>query len=72
MGFRTSAEQEVKAYLQHVGIPFTDHTAAYKTLDFTITFTDKQPFYLEVKEKRQQYNPQNWPQVAPEAEMFIA
>ncbi len=71
MGFSTSVEQEVKAYLQRAGIPFTDHTTAYKQLDFTITFTYKQPFYLEVKEKRQQYNPQNWPQVAPQVEMFI-
>jgi hypothetical protein len=71
MGFRTSVEQEIKAYLQHAGIPFTDHTTAYKQLDFTITFAPEQLFYLEVKEKRQQYNPQNWPQAAPEAEMFI-
>ncbi len=66
-----SIEQEIKQYCARGGWPFVDQTASYKKLDFAITFAEQREFFLEVKEKRQAYNPANWPPVAPEPDLFI-
>ena len=66
-----SIEQEVKQYLERSGQRFVDNTAAFDALDFTILIGESAVFYLEVKEKRQPYNPANWPAFAPEVDLFI-
>jgi hypothetical protein len=65
-------EQEIKTYFVQQGIPFADHSASYEDLDFTILDRSGLPlFRLDVKEKRQRYNMQNWPAFAPEADLLI-
>lgn len=69
---RPSVEQELKQYLIHAGFRYSDHTDSYSKPDFTLWLQADHPFFLEVKEKRQPYNPHNWPTTrAPEAELFI-
>lgn len=67
-----SFEQEIKDYFNRKDIRFSDGSSAYDQLDFTIMDRNGQPvFHLEVKEKRQQYNPKNWFPFAPEVDMFV-
>ncbi len=66
-----SIEREVKRHCELAGWAFEDQTTSYKKPDFAITFAAQSTFFLEVKEKRQAYNPANWPTVTPEAELFI-
>lgn len=66
-----SVEQEVKRYLERAAIRYTDNTTSFKKPDFTLWLQPETPFFLEVKEKRQAYNPNNWPHFAPEADLFI-
>jgi hypothetical protein len=72
MPFDISMEQEIKTYFAQKEIPFSDNSASYEDLDFTILDRNGLPlFRLDVKEKRQRYNMQNWPAFAPEADLLI-
>lgn len=72
MSFDISMEQEIKSYFAQRGIPFSDNSASYEDLDFTILDRSGLPlFRLDVKEKRQHYNLQHWPAFAPEADLLI-
>jgi hypothetical protein len=66
-----SIEQEFKQFLQAEGLRFTDNTASYQHPDFALWWADDTLFFLEVKEKRQVYNVRNWPDFAPEPQLFI-
>jgi hypothetical protein len=66
-----SIEQELRQFLTRAGISFVDQTTSFKALDFTLLIEGKAAFYLEVKEKRQPYNMNNWPKFAPEVDLFI-
>ena len=71
MEFNTSVEQEVKDYLRASRKEYTDNSSSFKNLDFTLTFGEGKLFHLDVKEKRQRYNLNNWPKIMIEADMFI-
>lgn len=72
MPFDISMEQEIKSYFARMEIPFSDNSASYADPDFTILDQIGLPlFRLDVKEKRQRYNMQNWPAFAPEADLLI-
>jgi len=72
MATNISFEQEIKKYFAKQGIKFDDASASYKRLDFTIYDKHDQPsFHLDVKEKRQKYNLKNWPEFAPEPDLFV-
>ena len=72
MTFDNSVEQEIKDYFAQKGIKFSDNSSSYKQLDFTIINKNGQAaFHLDVKEKRQKYNLNNWPKFAPESDLFI-
>lgn len=68
-----SLENEFKFFFKHHQIPFEDHTASLKKLDFS--FGDpkaKTCFSFDVKEKRQHYITRNWQHVnIPEEYLFI-
>ena len=75
----TSFEQEVKDHFQANKIQYIDNSAEFKLLDFTITNLISEPsngndvpkkLYLEVKEKRQKYNTQNWNMIDAGDETF--
>jgi len=67
-----SFEQEIKKFFAQKAIKFSDASSSYDQLDFTIYDRQEQPsFHVDVKEKRQKYNLKNWPQFAPEADLFV-
>ena len=67
-----SFEQEIKKFFAQKAIKFSDASSSYEQLDFTIYDRQEQPsFHVDVKEKRQKYNLKNWPQFAPEADLFV-
>lgn len=66
-----SAEADVRAYLTGQKIPFTDNTDSYTELDFTLLKEDAPVFHLEIKEKRQTYRTDRWPDFAPEPDLCI-
>jgi hypothetical protein len=72
-----SFEQEVKDFFRSNNLHFIDNSTAYKLLDFTVTnlicedvngVNTPKKLYLEVKEKRQQYNTDNWDMINVEDE----
>ncbi len=74
-----SFEQEIKNYFHLNNIQFLDNSSEYKLLDFTIknliceTVNGKEiskNIYLEVKEKRQKYNTDNWGLIDSKDEPF--
>jgi hypothetical protein len=72
MPFDISMEQEIKNYFAEREIPFSDNSTSYADLDFTIMDESGLAlFRLDVKEKRQRYNMQNWPAFAPEVDLLI-
>ena len=66
-----SAEAEVRAFLTGQKIPFTDNTDSFTELDFTLLKEDVPVFQLEIKEKRQVYRTDRWPDFAPEPDLCI-
>lgn len=66
-----SAEQEIREFLAARKIPFVDNTSSFQELDFTLLKDDAPVFYLEVKEKRQSYRSDRWPDFAPEPDLCI-
>lgn len=67
-----SLEQEVRDFLSSHSIAYQDFSDKPITPDFGIMYGDT-PLWLEVKEKRQQINLNNWPKTptTPEEYMFI-
>ena len=66
-----SLEQEVKSFLTQKGAFYRDNSSSFKQPDFTLMLNNKPYFFLEVKEKRQKYNMDNWPKFTNESDMFI-
>ena len=73
-----SLEQELKQYFADNTIEYTDNSSEFKLLDFTLlnfikeeknTTKNHRNFYLEVKEKRQNYNTKNWSIISSEEEV---
>jgi hypothetical protein len=72
MSFNNPFEQEIKDYFTQNDINFIDESSSFDKLDFTIIDKKGQPaFHLDVKEKRQKYKLSNWPDFAPESDLFI-
>jgi hypothetical protein len=72
MGFGISVEQEMKIYLDERKIAFEDNSSSFRQPDFMIkNDREEAVFHLEVKEKRQRYNLNNWHKFAPEPDLFI-
>lgn len=72
MEIRISFEQEIKAYCVRKGIKFIDGSSTFDELDFTIyDQTGQNAFHFDAKEKRQKYALSNWPDFAPEPDLFI-
>ncbi len=56
-----SLEQEVKEFLRQQSVYWQDHSDTFERLDFSVKTPQlKRPFHFDVKEKRQQYNLDNW------------
>jgi hypothetical protein len=70
MNAKPSFQQEIRDLLIKSHIRFEDHSESYKELDFVINFSGA-IFHLDVKEKIQKYQMDNWPKIMPESEMFI-
>lgn len=66
-----SFEQEIKAYFRQKKIKFSDSSASYDQLDFSILKNDKPVFYFDAKEKRQNYNLNNWPKIVSQQDSLI-
>jgi len=64
-------EKEVRNFLSMKGVDYQDKSTSFKHPDFTILLNGEAYFYLEVKEKRQKYNMNNWPEFCKEADLFI-
>jgi len=57
-----SAEQQFRKALQDTGIPFTDNTTSKVLVDYVVHSQAGRPdISVEVKEKRQPINVDNWP-----------
>lgn len=70
-----SFEQETKAFLTAAGYSYIDNSSEFKLLDFTIKdfvqeASSPKSLYLDVKEKRQKYNIENWSIIDEESEPF--
>ncbi len=66
-----SAEREIKQFLSAQKIPCIDKTKSFDDLDFTLLKEGAPVFNLEVKEKRQPYRADLWPDFAPEPDLCI-
>lgn len=66
-----SFEQEIRTFLSSSGIEFADRSSSFGELDFTLLENGQSVFTFDAKEKRQRYNPRNWPDYLPEEELFI-
>lgn len=67
-----SFEQEVKDFFTRGKIRYFDYSQDYDRLDFKFTLPKtNEYFYLDVKEKRQKYNMNNWDTDIPEQHLFI-
>ena len=67
-----SFEQEIKKYLNQNNIKFSDGSSSYDQLDFTIlNKNDRSVFHFDAKEKRQNYNLENWPKIVSQPDSFI-
>ncbi|MFO7633772.1 MAG: hypothetical protein R6W76_14605 [Caldilinea sp.] len=64
-------EKELREFLHQKNARFVDQTKGFYDADFALMLSDGSRFALEVKEKRQPYSVQSWPQGTPEAHMFI-
>ena len=64
-------EPELRDFLQQKNARFIDQTRGFYDADFALLLSDGARFALEVKEKRQSYTVQAWPQHTPEPHMFI-
>jgi hypothetical protein len=64
-------EKELRDFLQQKNAHFIDQTRGFYDADFALMLSDGARFALEVKEKRQSYTVQAWPQGVPETHMFI-
>ena len=64
-------EKELREFLHQKNARFIDQTKGFYDADFALMLSDGSRFALEVKEKRQAYTVQAWPQNTPEAHMFI-
>ena len=65
-----SFEQEVKKLLDQYKVPYNDYGESGDSPDLHIQLTTG-AFYLELKEKRQTYNPGQWPLITHEHHSFI-
>jgi hypothetical protein len=63
-----SFEQEIKAYLKAQHLEYKDNSSSFKRLDFSVVLDANWTFYFDAKEKRQQYNLQNWNLAAEQEE----
>ncbi|MCP4346217.1 MAG: hypothetical protein GY795_11920 [Desulfobacterales bacterium] len=70
---KLSFEKEIKNYLNTNGINYKDQSDSFEYLDFELEqFHDSEKsFHLDVKEKRQRYNMQNWKTKIPQEYFFI-
>ncbi len=66
-----SFQEAFRDHCRRSGLIYTDNTSSYKRLDFTLLLGREAQFFLELKEKRQPYALKNWPDFAPESELFI-
>ncbi|MFN3983066.1 MAG: hypothetical protein ACK4SA_22020 [Caldilinea sp.] len=64
-------EKELREFFHQRQARFVDQTSGFYDADFALMLSDGARFALEVKEKRQPYTVQAWPQGTPEAQMFI-
>ena len=60
-------EKELREFLHQKNARFIDQTKGFYDADFALMLSDGSRFALEVKEKRQAYTVQAWPQNTPEA-----
>ncbi len=67
-----SFEQEIRCYFKEKDIDFDDRSRSFTQLDFGFgnPFCNRY-FVFDAKEKRQPYNPHNWPTDIPEEHLFI-
>ena len=67
-----SLEQEIKDFFAQHRVDYDDRSRSFTRLDFGYgdEFTNRY-FAFDAKEKRQRYNPRNWPTDIPEAHLFI-
>jgi hypothetical protein len=68
---KKSLEKEVKSFLSRKEVKFRDNSSSYRCPDFTVLYKNEPYIYLEVKEKRQEYNISNWPEYVEEKNLFI-
>ena len=67
-----SLEQEIKDFFAQHKVDYDDRSRSFTRLDFGYgdEFTNRYVAF-DAKEKRQRYNPHNWPTAIPEEHLFI-
>ncbi len=69
---KVSLEEEIRRYFEGQGMEFDDRSHSFVQLDFGFgDLFQNRYFVFDAKEKRQPYNPRNWPTAIPEPHLFI-
>lgn len=69
MAGQISLEEEIKTFLDSKDVEYIEYTLSRTMPDFMVG--KRARFFLEAKEKRNQYKPTSWPSNIPQPDMFI-